>query len=62
MKFELNSNQCDQLKKWQLDIMEKYGQYGEFEYIFTPTGLGYIIKVRSVLSGKTLNLSNESLW
>jgi hypothetical protein len=62
MKFELNSAQCEMLKKWQLNIMEKYGSYGEFEYRFTPTGIGCIIKVYSVLSRETLNLSGEEYW
>ncbi len=62
MKFELDTSQVERLKKWQAKIKKKYGQYGHYEFRFTPTGIGDIIKVYSELSQKTLDLSDVDKW
>lgn len=62
MKFELDKSQIERLNKWQKAIKKKYGEYGQYEYRFTPTGIGCCVEIYSNLSKKTLDLSNVEKW
>jgi hypothetical protein len=62
MKFEVDKDQLVKLKKWQESIKEVFGEYGNYDYIFTPTGIGDGIKVRSHLSNTIIDLTDVSKW
>ena len=62
MDFKLNEKQEAELKTWQDKIKELFGEYGIYDYIFTPFGMGTGIKVKSHLTNTELDLSNEDDW
>ena len=61
-KFELNETQEKKLKKWQEAIKEVFGEYGLFDYIFTPNGIGDGVKVYSHLAKKSIDLTDIDSW
>jgi hypothetical protein len=52
----------DRLEKWQKTIKKKFGEYGHYEYRFTPTGIGCGIEVYSHSLKKSLDLSDVEKW
>jgi hypothetical protein len=62
MKFEIDENQIIKLRKWQESIKEVFGEYGNYDYIFTPTGIGDSVKVKSHLSNTIIDLTDVSKW
>lgn len=62
MKFELNENQLIKLKEWQAKIKEIYGEYGHYDYVFTPYGMGTGMKVVSHLTKTELDLTDIDNW
>lgn len=62
MEFKLDEKQLGQLKVWQEKIKSTYGKYGAYSYIFTPTGIGNSVQVKSHLTETYIDLSNEEDW
>ena len=62
MIFELNEEQCKNLKKWQNKIKSEFGCYGSYDYIFTPTSIGYSVKIRSHITNVYLDLTDVASW
>ena len=62
MSFTLNERQEKELKEWQEKIKDLFGKYGHYDYIFTPYGMGTGLKVKSHLTGTTIDLSHEENW
>lgn len=62
MTFNLNDKQIEQLKEWQSKIKDLFGEYGNYDYIFTPFGMGTGVIVRSHLTKTELDLSNVEDW
>lgn len=62
MTFSLNEKQTTQLKEWQEKIKDLFGEYGHYDYIFTPFGMGTGVIVRSHLTNTELDLSNVEDW
>lgn len=62
MEFNLTSEQVSKLKEWQEKIKDLFGEYGTYDYIFTPLGIGSIVKVRSHLTNTILELTDETTW
>lgn len=60
--FTLSKRQEAELKEWQAKIKELYGNYGHYDYTFTPFGMGTGLVVRSHLTGTTLDISHEEDW
>jgi len=50
ISFDLNINEQEVANKFKDAVKEIYGEYGEFKYIFTPTGIGYGIDIYSDLA------------
>jgi hypothetical protein len=57
MIFEMTETQKEKLLKWQEAIEVVYGTQGQFEYIFTPVGNDYSIRVYSDLADFELDLT-----
>jgi hypothetical protein len=57
--FKLGEDQKKRLKEWQDKIKELFGEYGYYDYVFTPYGIGTTVKVVSHLTKTELDLSEE---
>ena len=57
MIFEMTETQKEKLLKWQEAIEIVYGTQGQFEYIFTPVGNDYSIRVYSDIADFELDLT-----
>jgi len=62
MKFELDEDQVKRLKIWQEAIKMIKGEYGHYDYIFQPTGVGTVVTVYSHLVNEELDLSDVEKW
>jgi len=62
MEFKLDEAQEKRLKEWQNNVKELFGEYGQYDYIFTPCGIGTAIKVFSHLTKTELDLSEVEKW
>ena len=60
--FKLTERQEKELKEWQEKIKDLFGEYGHYDYTFTPYGMGTGVKVRSHKTGTTLDLSHVEDW
>jgi hypothetical protein len=63
MKFELTEKQLKQLKEWQdeLEPLKVGGIGGGTWFMFCPTGLGNIVKVRRE-DGQEIDLTDTDSW
>ena len=62
MQFNLDEEQVAKLKEWQEKIKEVFGEYGHYDFIFTPYGMGTGVKVRSHLTKTELDLTDVDKW
>jgi len=60
--FKLTERQEKELKEWQEKIKDLFGEYGLYDYTFTPNGIGEAVKVRSHKTGTTLDLTHVEDW
>ena len=51
-----------QIKEWQEHIKEVFGEYGTYEYRFTPTGIGDGLYVYSRIAEVGKDFSNVEDW
>jgi hypothetical protein len=58
INFKLDEDQEKRLKDWQDKIKELFGEYGHYDYTFTPYGMGTDVKVLSHLTKTELDLSD----
>jgi hypothetical protein len=62
IQFKLDEDQCQRLKDWKEGIKKCFGEYGHYDYVFTPLGVGTAIKVVSHLTNEELDLSDIDKW
>lgn len=62
MEFKLTEKQVSQIKEWQDKIFDLFGEYGSYEYRFTPTGIGDGLYVYSKLAKIGKDFSNVEDW
>lgn len=60
--FKLDKKEEENLEKYLNRLKNKYGSYGNLAYIFIPTGIGTVVKVRSSHNNKEKDISNLSNW
>lgn len=60
--FKLTERQEKELKEWQEKIKDLFGEYGSYDYTFTPSGIGDGVRVRSHKTGTTLDLTHVEDW
>ena len=66
MNFKITEKDCEKLDIWRDEqdskVREKNSNYGAmgggYTFMFTPTNLGMIIKVKNVLTGDTVDLTD----
>lgn len=56
--FEITEAQEVTLKEWQEKIKDIFGEYGVYDYVFTPYGMVLGVLVKSHLTGTELDLTN----
>jgi hypothetical protein len=61
-QFSLNEKQMVLLTEWQEKIKDIFGEYGHYDYKFTPYGMGTGLIVKSHLTGTELDLSMVEDW
>ena len=66
MEFKLDESQVERYEAWRKKIEKKNPKYfgaagGGYSFIFIPTGLGDIVKVRRD-DGEELDLSDIDKW
>lgn len=57
--FRLSDTQEVKLKEWQDKIKDLFGEYGHYDYTFTPFGMMTGFKVKSHLTKTTIDLTEE---
>lgn len=62
MEFKLDTDELKKLREWQAKIKELFGEYGFYDYTFTPTGIGTGIKVTSHLTKTSIDLTDVDKW
>lgn len=62
IKFELSKEQIEKLNVWQEAIRVIHGEYGLYEYRFTPTGIGDGVTVYSHIAKAELDLTEYDKW
>ena len=60
--FQLDKDQEKRLQEWKCKIKELFGEYGHYDYVFTPYGTGTCIRVVSHLTKTELDLSDIEKW
>ena len=57
--FTISKEQVEQLEEWQGHIKASYGEYGDYEYVFTGgSGIGMGVSVFSSLANIALDLTD----
>lgn len=60
--FSLSETQEIKLVEWQEVIKKVFGEYGKYDYIFSPTGIGDCVKVYSHIAKTTIDLTEVENW
>lgn len=59
---ELSDSQQAKYDEWKSHIKAIYGEYGQFTWKVTPSGIGSSIEVYSHLTKTTLDLTDVDEW
>lgn len=60
--FNINQIEQEKIDKLKEQTKKHYGEYGLYEYIFTPTGVGTMIEVKSLKSGIKIDVTDYESW
>lgn len=60
--FVLTETQQAKLDEWKNHIKAVFGEYGNYEYIFKPNGIGVTVSVFSELADRELDLTEVENW
>jgi hypothetical protein len=61
-KFEISEKQAIDIKEWQDAINKIYGEYGSFDFIFTPNGIGVGLRVYSHIAKVEKDFTDIDSW
>lgn len=61
-KFEISEKQATEIKVWQDAINKVYGEYGLFDFTFTPNGIGVGLKVYSHIAKIEKDFTDIDSW
>lgn len=64
LSFHISQEQYHKFYEWQESLQTLYSGAagGRFTWCFTPTGLGMVVEVKDVMTGKEINLTNYEEW
>jgi hypothetical protein len=60
--FTISEKEEKALQKLKKKINKKHGKYGHITFLFTPTGIGNIIKVHFEVNNKIFNITDLDSW
>ena len=60
--FELTKKQQDEIQDWQDAIYKIYGEYGSYDFIFSPNEIGTSLTVYSHTAEIGKDFSNIEDW
>lgn len=61
-KFEISEKQLLEIKEWQDAINKIYGEYGLFDFTFTPNGIGERLRVYSHIAKVEKDFTDIDSW
>jgi adenosyl cobinamide kinase/adenosyl cobinamide phosphate guanylyltransferase len=61
-KFELTKKQEEGIKEWQEAIKKTFGEYGSFDFIFSPNEIGMGLVVYSNLAKVEKDFTDFDSW
>ena len=61
-KFEITEKQETEIKEWQEAINLIFGEYGSFDFIFTPNGIGEGLRVYSHVAKVEKDFTDIDSW
>jgi hypothetical protein len=62
LSFELGDSEMEKLKQFQEQVKALYGEYGNYTFSFTPTGIGNVVKAYSHLAKIERDLTDIDSW
>lgn len=62
LSFELSDVEQERYDEWKEKIKDLYGKYGQFEFTFSPTGIGNGIKIYSKLAKISIDVTDVDSW
>jgi hypothetical protein len=61
-KFELTKKQEEEIKEWQEAIKKTFGEYGLFDFIFSPNGIGMGLVIYSHIAKVEKDFTDFDSW
>lgn len=62
-KFVLNEVEEQRAEQFKEAVKEVYGEYGKFQYIFSPgSGIGYGVEIHSEKANTTKDITDYESW
>lgn len=62
MTFELNEAEIAKAKEFQKKMVKKHGSTSNYEYCFTPIGIGIVVEVCHKDTAISLDITDYSSW
>ena len=62
VNFKISEKQAIEIKEWQDAINKVYGEYGSFDFTFTPNGIGVGLKVYSHIAEVEKDFTDIDSW
>jgi len=62
MEFKIENSQIEKLNIWKEKIKDLFGEYGLFDYTFTPNGIGVSVTVYSHIAKISIDLTEVEKW
>lgn len=56
--FTISDSEEEKLKEWQEKIKDLFGEYGHYDYVFSPNGVYTWITVKSHLTKTEIDLTD----
>lgn len=61
-QFDLTEKQETEIKEWKEHIKAIFGEYGKYDYTFTPTEIGDVLVVYSHIADMTKDFTDIDSW
>ena len=61
-QFKTNMVERKRIDVFKEQTKKHYGEYGTYEYIFTPTGIGMAVEIKSEKSGIKIDVTDYDSW
>ena len=62
MTFQLTETQEKELNEWRDKVRELFGDIGQEQFIFTPSGIGDSLLVKNITYNCEIDLTHTEEW